>query len=716
MEPTSPSAWITGDELQPLLRLIRHTTRHWRVGLVAAAAVVVATLAVDWLRPKRFRSEAVVYYREGMQWTTTEGMGARRVGQRLKDTLLSRVQLTKLVEELGLYPKLVQAGQIADAVEEARLGIEFTVREGDVFVVSFTADTPAQAQKVASRLTELLIGENARFRAQQAADAIAFLESEKKRNEADLNAKEAAQLAFLGKHPEFAQELAGALGTSRRREPAAAPYAPRDDESLAALQREEERLRRQLTSSGQTTRAPQDPLLVSAREEAEAKLKAAQRELADRRTRFTEEHPDVRTAAKAVEVAAAAYRRTAEALDAAEPALLKERLAQVQQDITAHRRRYPRERAPFVPAMTSESAKRIVALEAEWARLSREIAEARERFQQIDTRQFMASMTSNTLLSGQGSQILVIDPAYLPAHRAGMSTMRLLLAGLLLAFAGAIGAALVAALMDDRIYDEFDLERLKLAPVLTEVAQGSMAESAAREGSTSRYAQVSDDGSPGSEFVQVQQPVPIPEMDPSLPMLGPPDSPGAASFRILRHRLVERPATNAVLVTSSQEGEGKTWCALNLAVALGEGGRAKVLLLETNFRFPSLASRIGFDPPSCFAQQLALHRENPNQPWIVVATSVPWLHVAAVAPESKARPIVDAALKLFLQEFRRAGYSHIVLDSPAILGSADVNLLEESVDGVLLTVKAGQSRARALRKAIAQVGGKKLLGFALLGA
>lgn len=74
------------------------------------------------------------------------------------------------------------------------------------------------------------------------------------------------------------------------------------------------------------------------------------------------------------------------------------------------------------------------------------------------------------------------------------------------------------------------------------------------------------------------------------------------------------------------------------------------------------------------------------------------------------------ALARCVARLRRAGYDYVVIDSPAILESADVNLLEESADGILLTLWAGRSHVRALRKAIDQVGNDKLLGVALLGS
>jgi len=223
-------------------------------------------------------------------------------------------------------------------------------------------------------------------------------------------------------------------------------------------------------------------------------------------------------------------------------------------------------------------------------------------------------------------------------------------------------------------------------------------------------------GLDSSEVVRVYRLPPTQRQDPRLFMLGAPDSLAAASFRVLRHRLAERKGVKVILVTSPRPGEGKTICAVNLALALSEAGRDRVLLLEANFRCPALARLFGFQPPVCISEQMETHRARAPQQWVVVETGSPWLHTAAVAPDAASRPILDGpALARCIEELRRAGYDYIVVDSPPIIGSADVNLIEESVDGILVAIWARKSRARALRKAVDQIGKSKLLGVMLLG-
>lgn len=206
------------------------------------------------------------------------------------------------------------------------------------------------------------------------------------------------------------------------------------------------------------------------------------------------------------------------------------------------------------------------------------------------------------------------------------------------------------------------------------------------------------------------------ETDPRLVLIHDPDSHRAACYRVLRHRLADSGDPRVIAVSSARAGEGKTTCAANLALALGECGRARVLLVEANLRAPSLAGLFGFRPPLCFAEQLDQHRESPEKPWSVVDVGPPGLHVAAVNPGTS-RPLLDGlAFGIAIDMLRRAGYDYLVIDTPPVLDSADVNIVADFADGTLLTTWARKSSSRDLRRAVEQLSPTHLLGVTLLDA
>lgn len=220
---------------------------------------------------------------------------------------------------------------------------------------------------------------------------------------------------------------------------------------------------------------------------------------------------------------------------------------------------------------------------------------------------------------------------------------------------------------------------------------------------------------PAPEIGLTQHHLPEDEIDPRLALVIDPDSERAASFRVLRHHLLEVGRPQVVVVSSPQPGDGKTTVALNLALALAECGRAKVLLVETHLRHPQLANVFRFVPPWCFAEQLAAHRHQPMMPWSMIEIPQLWLHVGAVNPRIEKTQLLDGpAFAIAMERLRLGGYDHIVVDAPAVLGSADVNLMADAADAVVLALRARRSTTRDLRRAIEQIGAAKVAGTVLV--
>ncbi|MBS2016320.1 MAG: hypothetical protein JST00_25780 [Deltaproteobacteria bacterium] len=192
----------------------------------------------------------------------------------------------------------------------------------------------------------------------------------------------------------------------------------------------------------------------------------------------------------------------------------------------------------------------------------------------------------------------------------------------------------------------------------------------------------------------------VPTADPRLVMLADPTSDRAAAFREMRDTLITKNMLPRMLaVSSAQAGEGKTTCAINLAMALAEHGNEKVLLLDACFEKPAIGGILGVDhtAPSWF------------KPFVVSSLS-PSLHVATLTPEASQSYLDISTFTRALGMFHRAGYQRIVMDAPCVLDAMQVLSL---AGGVLLTTRAGASRQHALRKAVEKVGAKRCVGVML---
>ena len=212
----------------------------------------------------------------------------------------------------------------------------------------------------------------------------------------------------------------------------------------------------------------------------------------------------------------------------------------------------------------------------------------------------------------------------------------------------------------------------------------------------------------------------------------------AAAFRLLRQRLIDRGDPRIVLCTSADRGEGKTTLATNLALAFAELGKHRVLLIETSFRSAAIGEVFGFKPPAGFAGQLALHRQQPGAPWVVVQIANSPLYILAAEPRCcpKCAAVIAEEAKFCgmcggeaaatgpagidavtfakaIREFRES-FHYLILDAPCVLAGGDVNLIQDSADAIVFAARRGRSAARSLRRAIEQVAPAPVAAVALI--
>ena len=204
-------------------------------------------------------------------------------------------------------------------------------------------------------------------------------------------------------------------------------------------------------------------------------------------------------------------------------------------------------------------------------------------------------------------------------------------------------------------------------------------------------------------------------------------SPEACSaLRVIRHRIERRRAEgmHVFAVSAARPGEGSTSVAVQLALVLSEAERARVLLVDANFTRPGIASALGFGVPegSSFSEQLAQRMRGGKEPFVVAALG-PSLHVLAERPPEARRADESAPLDpteaLHSMQFPAALtqlshlYDYVLIDTPAVLGSGDANVVEDVADGVVLVVRSGQTKGNDLRSTVAQLGTRKLVGAVL---
>lgn len=213
------------------------------------------------------------------------------------------------------------------------------------------------------------------------------------------------------------------------------------------------------------------------------------------------------------------------------------------------------------------------------------------------------------------------------------------------------------------------------------------------------------------ERVRVKLPA---DTDSRAALLRDPLSARAAAFRVLRHRIAQSGDPRVILITSAHDEEGKTTCALNLALVLAESGRNRVVLVEANTRNPGLTALLGFATPACVLDQLTQHRVDPSRPFKVAQIISHDLEVLAAQPRSEPRlPLHGPSLLSAIAGLRRL-FDYVVIDTSSIMTGLDVPLLQDAADGIVMVARTRRSRADWLTAALDQIGHDRILGVALL--
>jgi len=472
------------DHVDQLLALLRRTARYWWAAATVVVLDGIVSFALAWEHKPVYKSETIMLYRETIRTSYLGGEEdrdpARKLGLRLKEMMLSRARLQSLIDEFKLYPDIVDERGYVDAVDEMRNHITFRPRDGDTFGLSFVGEDADRVQKVTARLADVLIEENAKSRTQQASETREYLEAEKKHAADELEAKFVELEKFLAKHPEFTQDV-------QKRKEAQTSAAKSGDPALLPLEREAARLKERLGMPA-SHKATLDPRLAARITEAEADLAAAQRELAEKSRMFTEQHPDVRAARQRVRQAddrlsrlndptallelAKSSRLAPQPADEPEVdrAALQAQLDRINREIEAYKARKARQNPAGKDDNNAKTGENwIVKLESDWARLNRDVTEARERVSALETRLFKVELVAGSETGARAAQIDVIDPAYRPMRPFKGAKRTILGIGVVVSFLFGSLLALVAGLLDDRLYDRLDVERLELAPLLVVV-------------------------------------------------------------------------------------------------------------------------------------------------------------------------------------------------------------------------------------------------------
>lgn len=474
------SAITPRDRLQRLVDLGRKTLRYW--WLVAVFAVVGGglSLAFALLKERSYQSWSTIFYQERIRSNVfmpgQEEIAQRNIGDKYRELLIARPQLEQVLSDSKLDP-YPEEKDLDLKLDKLRTAVKLEVRGGNAFRIVYGDADPDRAKAIVDKLTKLLQDKDEALRNATARATVEFATAQKEESAKALRKSEQELAGFLAKNPEFAQDTQAGqsegAGIRAIRDAQKAKPTPANAR-LLTLERQRQRIQARLDAPPDAApirvQAPpsQERILAEAAvNEAQRELAAANRELEEVLSKYTDIHPTAQKAKQRVATATARWRQAQAAVppevetvvapaSAEDRVKLQKELGRIDQQIAEI------QRGKAVPT-NDTSTDYIVKLETEHSRLRQLVKEQRDVTSVLASGVFRAQIDASQKLAEAGSRLEVVDPAFRPVRPSGPGKTIFLMAGMVLFVGLGLALAIGLAVIDDRLYRRTDLDQLGIA-------------------------------------------------------------------------------------------------------------------------------------------------------------------------------------------------------------------------------------------------------------
>lgn len=177
-------------------------------------------------------------------------------------------------------------------------------------------------------------------------------------------------------------------------------------------------------------------------------------------------------------------------------------------------------------------------------------------------------------------------------------------------------------------------------------------------------------------------------------------------FRIVKRELLadarasDNDDARRILVCSPHSGEGKTYCATNLAIALAAERDIEVVLIDADVLNPSILDRLGIEGRAGLMDVLADKSLKPEE--LVCPTDIEGLFVMPAGTSSSldAEYLTSARTAEVLDRLTRGAPNRfLVFDTPPALAASPAAELAAHVGQAVLVVRADETSRAALEDA-----------------
>jgi polysaccharide chain length determinant protein (PEP-CTERM system associated) len=425
--------------------------RPWHV-LIPFVVVTLLAVGFSLTIPKSYTSSTLIlvesdkvpqsFINEG----TRDASPARPRLQTIRQEILSRTRLERILEEVNPYPERTGRAPLTTIVEDMRGAIAINVKGNDSFSLEYTHRDPKIAQTVTARLATLFIEESSQARTRQVEVTGEFIESQLAEARQKLEDKEKALRQYkesrMGRLPEQTSANLAILQRLQLEQQSVS-------DSLRAARERAMLVERGLSSSGGGA-AGSDPA---------AELAAARNELSALRARYTDEHPDVKAAQARVarlEKQVGGRSTQSDQADAqleqarAEVRHLEGKLADVDRRI----------------AMFQGRVEETPRTEQELATLNRDYQQLQQNYLDLLRKKTEAQMAERLQDQWKTDNFRILDPAFLPERAVSPNRLLFLWGGMVAGLIAGLAASVVAEMMDPTIKSLREVEAMLPFPVL----------------------------------------------------------------------------------------------------------------------------------------------------------------------------------------------------------------------------------------------------------
>jgi protein-tyrosine kinase len=188
------------------------------------------------------------------------------------------------------------------------------------------------------------------------------------------------------------------------------------------------------------------------------------------------------------------------------------------------------------------------------------------------------------------------------------------------------------------------------------------------------------------------------------------------SYKVLRTRVLQQMQQNGwttLAVTSPMPDEGKTLTAINLSISLALKLDYTVLLVDLDFRKPSIHTRFGFKP-ECGLSDYLSGRVQLEEVFVN-----PGINRLLLLPEQKVETqssemLSSSKMQQLVEELKNRYPSRIIIfDLPPALVGDDVLAFASIADAVLLVVQEGKTTTDELGKTLGLLEKMNMIGTVL---